>query len=228
MICIKLPSSDPFMNLATDEYLLKHTDEEYFIVGINDPSVIIGKHQVAHRETETKFISQNNIPVIRRISGGGTVYHDRGNINFSFILTSSQGRQVDFRKYLEPVIDFLASENITAVFGGKNDLMSNGFKISGNAEHIFRERILHHGTLLIHADIDNMRKSLRKDTSCYQTRAVQSNPSPVMNLREKLPDVTDAEDLSSRMLNFFMDRKNNHPAILNPEAEIGIRSLVND
>ncbi|HBE40463.1 MAG TPA: lipoate--protein ligase [Bacteroidales bacterium] len=228
MLCIKLRSSDPFISLATEEYLLKNTEEEYFIVGINDPSVIIGKHQVAHREADTEFVTRNNIPVIRRISGGGTVYHDSGNINFSFILRSAKGRQVDFRKYVQPVIEFLASVNITAEFGGKNDLKSDGFKISGNAEHIFRERVLHHGTLLINADIDTMKRSLRKDTSCYLTRAVHSNPAPVMNLKGKLSERMDAEEFSSQMWDFFLNEKENHPAILSPEAETGIRSLVND
>lgn len=228
MLCLKLRSSDPCISLATEEYLLRNTKEEYFIVGINDPSVIIGKHQVAHREADTEFVLENNIPVIRRISGGGTVYHDRGNINFSFILRSAPGRQVDFGKYLQPVIEFLTSENISAEFGGKNDLRSDGFKISGNAEHIFRERVLHHGTLLIHADIDTMKRTLRQDKSCYLTRAVQSNPSPVMNLREKLSGNMNAEEFSSRMLDFFIAGKENYPVVLSPEEETGIITLVND
>src|SRR5665811_810867 len=99
MYCITLDSDDPFFNLAIEEILLKESKDEYLILGINTPSVIIGKHQSAHREVNTKFVSENDIPVIRRISGGGTVFHDKGNLNFSFIRQSEEGKQVDFRKY---------------------------------------------------------------------------------------------------------------------------------
>ena len=99
MYCINLESTDPFFNLAVEELLLKNSKEEYLILGINRPSVIIGKHQSWQTGRQTKFVVENNIPVIRRISGGGTVFHDKGNLNFSFIRQSEAGRQVDFRKY---------------------------------------------------------------------------------------------------------------------------------
>ena len=109
MFCINLQSNDPFFNLAIEEYLLKNSQEEYLILYINSPSVIIGKHQTGHREVNTRFVTENNIPVIRRISGGGTVYHDAGNLNFSFIRQCETGKQVDFLKYTQPVIGFLES-----------------------------------------------------------------------------------------------------------------------
>ncbi len=99
MLYINLESTDPFFNLAVDEYLLKNRTEDFLILGINDRSVIIGKHQVVHREVDTRVVTEHNIPVIRRISGGGTVFHDNGNLNFSFIMKSEPGKQVDFRKY---------------------------------------------------------------------------------------------------------------------------------
>ncbi|TFG42089.1 MAG: lipoate--protein ligase family protein, partial [Bacteroidia bacterium] len=114
MICISLSSTDPFFNLATDEYLFKSSRKEYLILGINNISVIIGKHQSAHREADTKFVTEHKIPVIRRISGGGTVFHDQGNLNFTFILNSREGKQIDFRKYMLPVINFLSSLGIDA------------------------------------------------------------------------------------------------------------------
>jgi lipoate---protein ligase len=109
MFCIILESNDPFFNLAIEELLLINSKEDYLILGINNPSVIIGKHQSAHREVNTKFVIENNIPVIRRISGGGTVFHDKGNLNFTFIRQCESGKQVDFRKYTQPVIEFLLS-----------------------------------------------------------------------------------------------------------------------
>jgi lipoate-protein ligase A len=220
MLCISLESTDPYFNLAVDEYLLKNSSEDFLILGINDKSVIIGKHQVAHRETDTRFISEHNIPVIRRISGGGTVFHDRGNLNFSFVMNSSQGKQVDFRKYTLPVIDFLSSVGIISKFDGKNDLKVEGLKISGNAEHVYRNRVLHHGTLLFDADLDLLKGSLRKDTGQYETKAVRSNPSSVINLtnvlknvlkdvfNNVLKNVDDIHSFKSEMMQWFL---NNYP-----------------
>jgi lipoate-protein ligase A len=203
MLSIVLESNDPFFNLATEEYLLHSRKEDFIILSTNDPAVIIGKHQVAHREVNTRFVEENMIPVIRRISGGGTVYHDRGNLNFAFIRQSEPGKQVDFRLYLQPVINFLDSIGIEAIFEGKNDLTVKGLKISGNAEHVFRDRVLHHGTLLFNASIDNLRSSIRQKTENYSTRAVESNRSPVINLKDELRNIKDINSLITSMLNYF-------------------------
>ena len=226
MNCLKLVSTDPFFNLAAEEYLLKKTAEDFLILGINDPSVIIGKHQVAHRETDTQFVTENGIPVIRRISGGGTVYHDYGNVNFSFILNSVRGTQVDFRKYTLPVIEFLASLKVNAELEGKNDLKVNGLKISGNAEHVYRERVLHHGTLLFDADLGKLRQALRKDTSGYVTRAVASNPSHVTNLKGMVAGIRDAGEFMQIMLEYFLGREGNSLFNLTPDEEKMIGSLA--
>jgi lipoate-protein ligase A len=205
MFCLSLQSTDPCFNLAVDEYLLKNSREEYFILGINDKSVIIGKHQSAHRESDTKFITEHNIPVIRRISGGGAVFHDAGNLNFTFILNSREGKQIDFKKYTLPVIRFLSSLGADAKFEGKNDLKVGGMKISGNAEHIYRDRVMHHGTLLFDSGLELMRDALRKNTTKYETRAVSSNPSPVTNLTNVLKDVANIYEFRSLMLKWFLE-----------------------
>jgi lipoate-protein ligase A len=204
MYCINLESFDPYFNLAIEEFLLKNSKEEYLILGVNNLSVIIGKHQIAHREVNTPFVYENKIPVIRRISGGGTVFHDKGNLNFSFIRQSESGRQVDFRKYTKPVIDFLNYMGVGARFEGKNDLKVDGLKISGNAEHIHGNRVLHHGTLLFNASKEMLRNSIRNDTSCYKSRAVESTPSSVMNLIENLICFQDIDEFRSEMVNFFL------------------------
>ena len=209
MLCLDLLSEDPAFNLATEEYLLINSAEEYFILYIDSPSVIIGKHQAAHRETNTEYVTKNDIPVIRRISGGGTVYHDQGNLNFSFILNSSAGSQVNFRKYTLPVLEFLSSAGIVARLEGKSDLRVNGEKISGNAEHVFRERVLHHGTLLFNSDLEKLKSALRKDTSHYVTRAVTSNPAPVVNLADLLPSLSEIHSFRTLMLDFLLKKKGN-------------------
>lgn len=204
MLSICSESHDPFLNLALEEYLLRNRKENFLILSINDPCVVVGKHQVVHREVNAQYIEKTKIPVLRRISGGGTVFHDRGNLNFAFIKQSEAGKQVDFRFYTRPIIDFLSSFGVNAVFEGKNDLTVDGLKISGNAEHIFRERVLHHGTLLFSASLDNLRNALRPDSGNYSSRAVESNRSSVTNLKERLANVHDTENFMSLLLNYLL------------------------
>jgi lipoate-protein ligase A len=209
MKCLSLEKHDPFFNLSTDEYFLKNSKEDFFILGSNDRSVIIGKHQVANREADARFISEKNIPVIRRISGGGTVFHDRGNLNFTIIRNSEPGKQIDFRKHTLPVIGFLSSVGVDARFEGKNDLKINGLKISGNAEHVFRNRILHHGTLLYDTHLEDLRSSINRNRSCYTTRAVNSNPSSVTNLKEYLRQTEGLPGLKAAIMEYFLRNERN-------------------
>ncbi|MCE5346922.1 MAG: lipoate--protein ligase [Bacteroidales bacterium] len=204
MFCLEPESDDPFFNLAIEETLLMNSDQEFMILGVNSPSVIIGKNQSAHKEVNTRFLIENRIPVIRRISGGGTVFHDKGNLNFTFIRKCEEGKQIDFLKYTLPVIQFLSSIGVEAKFEGKNDLKVEGLKISGNAEYVHRNRVLHHGTLLFSSSLEILRKCIRKDKSGYSTKAVESNPSPVMNLNNKLDAFSDIYEFRSGMMNYFL------------------------
>jgi lipoate---protein ligase len=204
MFCIILQTHDPCFNLAVEEYLLRNKKEEYLILGINSQSVIVGKHQSPHREINTKFVTEHNIPVIRRITGGGTVFHDMGNLNFTFIRECEPGRQVDFRRYTQPIIEFLSSQGVEAKFEGKNDLKVNGLKISGNAEHVWHNRVIHHGTLLFSTSLEMLKSSLGNDKSCYMTRAVESNPSSVSNLNTLLPGNGDVFSFREAMMDFFL------------------------
>jgi lipoate-protein ligase A len=227
MLSSILDSNNAFLNLATEEYLLQNRKEDFLILSINDPAVIIGKHQVPHREVNTRFIEEKRIPVIRRISGGGAVYHDRGNLNFAFIRQSEPGRQVDFRLYTQPVIGFLKSIGINAAFEGKNDITVDGLKISGNAEHVFRERVLHHGTLLFDASLDDLRLSLRPETKNYSTRAVESNRAPVTNLKDKISTIENIQMFASTMLEYVRLTNNNvRPFTLTADEISAVRLLA--
>jgi len=203
MFCLIPESDDPFFNLAIEEILLKNSDEEFIILGINSPAVIIGRNQAAHREVNTKYLFENNIPVVRRISGGGAVFHDKGNLNFTFIRRCEEGKQVDFFRHTFPVIQCLASMGVEAKFEGKNDLKVDGLKISGNAEYVYHGRVLHHGTLLFNSSLDILKNCLRRDKSCYTTRAVGSNPSSVMNVSKKISRPSDIYEFRSEMVDYF-------------------------
>lgn len=186
MLILDSPSTDPYFNIAAEEYLLKQTDKNYAFIYINDPSIIIGKHQNAYAEINLPYVLEYKIPVVRRISGGGTVWHDHGNVNFSFILQGTEGQMVNFRQYATPVLDYLQSLHIQAGFGGRNEILVEGKKISGNAEHVCRNRVLHHGTLLFSSDLHALQSALRTAPGKYRDRAVRSVPGKVANILDFL------------------------------------------
>jgi lipoate-protein ligase A len=187
MILINRTENDPFYNIAAEEYMLKNVDEDVFMLWINSPSVIIGKHQVAAAEADIMYTYRNNIPVIRRISGGGTVYHDEGNLNYSLITTGKEGSLVDYEKYAGTVIRALGTLGIDAYLKNKSSLFTGGKKFSGNAEHVYRNRVLHHGTLLFNTDIDQLRNCIRPSHEGYNDNSVRSVDSKTVNLGSLLP-----------------------------------------
>ena len=185
MFYIDSSSNDPCFNIATEEFLLRESKEEFFMLYIDRPSVIVGKHQNAIAEINYKYVKENNIPVIRRISGGGTVVHDSGNLNFCYIANSREGFQIDFKKYIQPIVDVLINKyGISAEIGAKNDIRVNGLKISGNAEHVFKNRVLHHGTLLVSSNLHDLAQALYIIPGKYIDKAVKSIRSEVTNLSE--------------------------------------------
>ena len=177
-------SNDPSFNLAAEEYLLRNSEEEIHFFYINSPSVIIGKHQNALAEINLAFLEENNIPLFRRQSGGGTVYHDLGNINFCFIRKGEQGDLVNFERATKPIVQVLNQRDIPARTGQRNDLLVNFKKISGNACHVFKRRVMHHGTLLYSSNLQALNTSLKNDPTKYKDRAVKSIRSEVMNISE--------------------------------------------
>ncbi len=200
-----LNTNDPFFNLALEDYLLHKGEEESCFIYTNNPSVMVGRHQVIYLETNVFEAYNLDIPVIRRISGGGTVYHDRGNLNFSFIRNSEAGMQVDFAFYTKPIIEFLNQYGIPAVFSGKSDITVEGFKISGNAEHVYRERVLHHGTLLFNTSLETMKRLIRERSVFYNTKAVESNRSNVINLKGKIKGIESIDKLAEKLFEFMVD-----------------------
>jgi lipoate-protein ligase A len=206
MLCIKLSPDDPFFNLAAEEYCLHNRAEDLFLVWISKPAVIVGKHQNALSEINSRFVRDHDILVARRLSGGGTVYHDGGNLNFSFITNEEPGRLIDFKRYALPVIGFLEHIGIKAYLGTKNEILTGGVKISGSAGHVYKHRVLHHGTLLFDTDLQFLRRSLSDNTGRYKSRAVQSNRATVANIRDFLARPMNIETFSTLLLNFIREK----------------------
>lgn len=200
MLVIKRNSTDPYFNLAAEEYLVKNIEEPCFMIWQNAPSVIVGKHQNPIREVNLSYTKKKNIPVIRRISGGGTVYHDLGNINYSFIDLGKQESLVNFKKYSQPILQLLNELEVNAQLTGKSDLTINGLKFSGNASHVYRNKVLHHGTLLFNSDLNILNESIKIQKVNIQDKAVNSNRSKVGNISDFLKQNIQLNDFKDLLI----------------------------
>lgn len=200
MICLISTTDDPFLNLALEEHLLRNSADEGFLLWQSRPAVVVGKHQNALAEINHRYVREHGITVARRLSGGGTVFHGPGNLNFTFIRHGEPGKLVDFRRFIAPITGYLATLGVEAVQGPKNEILVSGKKVSGNAEHVYRNRVLHHGTLLFEADLSVLQESIRVKTGRYIDKAVQSNRSEVMNLRGCLSAPLSLEDFRDGLL----------------------------
>lgn len=195
-------SVNPFFNLALEEYVLKNVniDEDYFILWQNEPTIVIGKYQSTLNEINMDFVKNNNINVVRRNSGGGSVYHDLGNINFTFITKYDEKLLLDFKTFTIPVIYSLGKLNVKAEVLGRNDILIGGKKISGNSQHIYKDRFLHHGTLLFDSELENLEKALKVDNDKIISKGIQSIRSRVTNIKEHLTKDISIEDFKDILI----------------------------
>jgi len=228
MLCIHIKNSNPYFCLAAEEYLLKKFSAEIFLIWQSHDTIVIGKHQCAMGEINYPFVRKNNITVARRISGGGTVFHDSGNVNFSFIKNVNSPSEISFKKFTEPIVESLAKLNVTAVNSGRNDLLVEGKKISGNAEHIFKNRVLHHGTLLFHSDLKNLGQAIKVIPGKYETKAVQSKRSTVANISEFLDPKMTLDEFVTFLFEVQLKKPENNIYELNDNDIQNINSLVEE
>ena len=181
----------------------------------SENAVVVGKHQNAMAEINHRFVHENNIAVCRRISGGGTVFHDSGNVNFTFIKNVKSPAEISFKQFTEPVVKALAKLGIEATTSGRNDLLINGLKISGNAEHVYKNRVLHHGTLLFNSDLENLGQAIKVVPGKYEGKAVQSNRSPVANISQYLQSPMTTSEFIQFLLNVQLENPENQFYVLN-------------
>lgn len=191
MIAIFSPSQVPSFNLAAEEYLFKEYTEDILLLYVNTEAVIIGSNQAVMNEVDIDYCINNDIRVIRRMSGGGAVFHDLGNLNYTFIQNKREERSSLSGEFLQPIVDVLKTLHIHATIGKRKDLwLPEGYKISGTASHVSRNRELHHGTLLYDANLEKLQRSLttdiKTDHPLRNKRATASVPSPVKNLKTYL------------------------------------------
>lgn len=194
--------TDPSLNLALEEYCLFNLGRrsECLLLYVNDPSVIIGRNQNPFEETDFGFVSHAGIPVVRRVSGGGAVYHDRGNLNFSFVSRASRDRVGFYRHLTRPVRDTLLALGVPAEWNARNDIVANGRKISGNAQYVSSNRMLSHGTLLFNADLKALSTALAGTLAPLASKGLKSVRAEVANISDFLSASLSLEAFSRRIL----------------------------
>ena len=188
VLYLETGSVDPAYNLAFEEYILQNYRQgDILILWQNANAVIVGRNQNADAEINRAFVEENGIKVVRRNTGGGAVFHDLGNLNYSFITDASGLEKDTLRRFLDPVVAALRSMGLDAESSGRNDILVSGKKVSGTAQQLSKGRILHHGTLLFDADTGLLAGALNPDPTKYQSKGIASVRSRVGNIRQQLP-----------------------------------------
>ncbi|MBO5889175.1 MAG: lipoate--protein ligase [Clostridia bacterium] len=194
--------NDPYFNLASEEYLLKHKDGYYVYLWINSPAVIIGNNQNTLLEVNLKTAEEKNIKVVRRLTGGGAVYHDLNNICYTVIAPFSK-EENNYIKFTKPVIEFLNTIGVKAEFSGRNDICIDGKKISGNAQVIYKDRILHHGTLLFDTNLSVLSDVLVENKLKTESKGVKSIRARVTNVKEHLSTHMTCKEFFDALCNYM-------------------------
>lgn len=199
--------TDPQINLAIEEYVLKNFGEEdtYLLFYINQPSIIIGKNQNTIEEINTKYVEDQGIKVVRRLSGGGAVYHDEGNLNFSFITKDDGDSFHNFAKFTQPVVDALKQLGVPAELKGRNDLVADGRKISGNAQFTTRGRMFSHGTLMYDSEIEHVVSALNVNAEKIKSKGIKSIRSRVANISEFMDEKLSMEAFKAHILKYVFN-----------------------
>jgi lipoate---protein ligase len=200
-------NTDPTVNLALEEYVLKHlpADEDYLLFYINEPSIIIGKNQNTIEEVNSDYVEQQGIHVVRRLSGGGAVYHDLGNLNFSFV-TSADGKAMhNYKRFTEPVIRALRRLGVDAELTGRNDIQVGERKISGNAQYVHKGRMISHGTLLFQTNLEHVVSALKVKAAKIESKGVKSIRSRVANISEFLDSSMSIDEFRIQLLSSIFE-----------------------
>ncbi|MGX9135851.1 lipoate--protein ligase [Rummeliibacillus sp. JY-2-4R] len=195
--------NDPRINLAIEEYALKTLDvekESFLLFYINQPSIIIGRNQNTIEEINTDYVEENGVIVVRRLSGGGAVYHDLGNLNYSFITKDDGESFQNFKKFTQPVVDAMKKLGINSELSGRNDILAEGRKISGNAMFSTKGRLFSHGTLMFNSNIDAVVAALKVKKEKIESKGIKSVRSRVANIADFMENPITVEEFRMEIL----------------------------
>lgn len=220
--------TDPHINLAIEEYALRHLDPRYtyLLFYVNEPSIIIGRNQNTLEEINHRYVKERGIHVVRRLSGGGAVYHDDGNLNFSFITDHGQDRLNNFRLFTEPVARVLQTMGVDARLQGRNDIVVDGRKISGNAQYSTGKRMFSHGTLLLNSDLGEVAQALNPKPVKIQSKGHTSTRSRVANIAEYADKEVDVHAFRRRILEGIFSADEVPTYRLTPRDWQGVRRIM--
>ena len=182
-------STNSFHNLAAEQVIFDELDRQhsYLYLWQNDNTVVVGRYQNTYAEIDPAYVSEHRVHVVRRLSGGGAVYHDLNNLNYSFITDAMAGSQINFTVFLQPIVDLLQALHVPAEISGRNDLLADGKKFSGNAQYVRRGRVMHHGTLMFDCDPEAISRILQVADAKIQGKGIASVRSRVCSLKDYLP-----------------------------------------
>ncbi|MGJ1269215.1 lipoate--protein ligase [Sphingobacterium spiritivorum] len=230
MLIIDSPSTNAYFNIASEEYLLyKYPKEDIFLLYVNAPSIIVGKFQNTLAEINLDYVREQHIKVVRRMSGGGTVYHDTGNLNFSFHTLLGTNDFMDFSQFTQPVIAMLNKMNVPARLEGRNDLLVDGKKFSGNAKLAKNGKIIQHGTILLNSQMNVLVEAIKVNPLKFVDKAVKSNRARVTNLIEYLPENTTTETLKQLLIGEMLQNSTGASVYQFTQEDIaGIDKLVTE
>ena len=209
MLLINNDNTNPYFNFALEEYLLKKTDQDLFRLWMCDPCISVGKNQNTISEINSDYVRKNSIPIVRRQSGGGAVFHDLGNLNFTFISCNNNSFS-DFKRFTQPIIDLLKTLGINAEFSGRNDLLIDGKKFSGNAQYNYKNKVIHHGTLLFSSQISNLSNALKVKPIKLKSKGIKSVKSRVTNISEHLDKPMNISEFRDLIMNYVFSLNSNN------------------
>ncbi len=224
---LDLASTNPSRNLAIEQHVFDALprDRAYFMLWQNDNAIIIGKHQNTLAEINEPYVRAHGIRVVRRLSGGGAVYHDLGNLNFTFIMDAGDTARLDFRLFCLPVVRTLEQFGVRAEINGRNDITIDGKKFSGNSQYLREGRVMHHGTILFDSDLNVVSDALRVDESKIRSKGVKSVRSRVTNVRPFLPAGCTLADFRAALLQNVSREASCSEYVLTSEDESAIGAL---
>jgi lipoyltransferase and lipoate-protein ligase len=223
-------SIDPYFNLALEEYLVMNKEKKMpiFMLWQNDNTIVVGRNQNVMEEINLPFVNAMKIKVIRRNTGGGTVYHDLGNLNYSFILEKNPLGRMAFSEFSGPILKTLQKWGVHAECTKRNDLRINDLKFSGTAQAEKNGRVLHHGTLLFNSDLSFLKESLRTKNDKFYSKSIQSVRSSITNIHDFLPEEISVKDFSDELIRIMQVEHNMKPLLLSENDISEIKKLAQD